>query len=59
MAGTGWSNPLLQFYYRMESRKATGDFNEPVQAAPMQANQSTASQDTNVFGNDDDDDLPF
>lgn len=62
--GREWQAPDGQIRYfnsitgwRVE--KATGDFNEPVQAAPMQANQSTASQDTNVFGNDDDDDLPF
>ncbi|WP_407531954.1 DUF3127 domain-containing protein [Elizabethkingia meningoseptica] len=62
--GREWQAPDGQIKYfnsitgwRVE--KVTSDFNEPVQAAPMQANQQTASQDTNVFGNDDDDDLPF
>lgn len=63
--GREWTNPQGEVKYfnsitawRVEKADAS-NFNEPAQPAPMQSNQSTAAQDTNVFGNDDDDDLPF
>ncbi|RQP10469.1 MAG: DUF3127 domain-containing protein [Chryseobacterium sp.] len=61
--GREWQAPDGQVKYfnsitgwRIE--KGGNNFNEPTQAAPISGNQPTAANDSNVFG-DEDDDLPF
>jgi len=62
--GREWQTPDGQVKYfnsitawRLEKMNMDNS-NEPIHAAVPQQDQSS-SQDTNVFGNDDDDDLPF
>ena len=64
LRGREWTSPQGEVKYfnsitgwRVDSLGA-GDFNEPTQATPASASQSTPAQGANVF-EEDEDDLPF
>jgi len=62
--GREWQNPEGQVKYfnsitAWKLEKMNADTNNPTQATAIQPGQASSSQDTNVFGNDDEDDLPF
>lgn len=63
--GREWTTPQgdVKYFNSITAWKiekdASTSFNEPTQAAPIQQGQATATTDTDVFGNSDEDDLPF